>query len=208
MSITLIITIITAIVSFLGFSNPQIIDKYIFNGPAITKNKQWYRFISSGFIHADIMHLAFNMLAFYSFGKILEAYIFPMLFGSMATFYYVLLYVGGLVISSLPDYFKHKNDYYFRSLGASGAVSAVLFAFIVFAPEQKVSFFFLPGIPGYIFGLLYLGISIYLDKQGGGKINHGAHIWGAIFGIIFMLLFGQILGGHDLISNFLQRIGG
>ena len=143
MSITLIIVAATAIISFLGFSNPQIIDKYIFNGPAITKNKQWYRFISSGFIHADLMHLAFNMLAFYSFGKMLEAYIFPMLFGSLSTFYYILLYFGGLIISSLPDFIKHKDDYYFRSLGASGAVSAVLFAFIVFAPEQKVSFFYL-----------------------------------------------------------------
>lgn len=210
-SITIVITAITVIVSLLGFSNQKVIDSLIFYGPDIEKRNQYYRFITCGFIHADIMHLAFNMLAFYSFGEILEKQFFasPDIFGSEAPYYYLMLYIGALVISSTPDYLKHKDDYYFRSLGASGAVSAVVFACIVLYPTLPIRFFFIPiDIPGWIFGLLYLAVSAYLDKQGGGNINHGAHLWGAVFGIVYTVLFVSIKGDINIWQNFISNIRG
>ncbi len=209
-SITVIIAVLTVIVSLAGFSSQKVIEKLIFYGPAISRQNQYYRFITCGFIHADFMHLAFNMIAFYSFGQILEKALFanPDVFGSDAPIYYLMLYIGGLIISSVPDYFKHKDDYYFRSLGASGAVSAVIFSCIVLYPTLPISFFFLPGIPGWIFGLIYLGISAYLDKQGGGRINHGAHLWGAVFGIVYTIVFVSLKGNIDIWQNFIGTIRG
>ncbi|WP_346239517.1 rhomboid family intramembrane serine protease [Niabella insulamsoli] len=209
-SITLIITAITVIVSLLAFNSHKLIDNLIFYGPAISQRNQYYRFITCGLIHADFMHLAFNMLAFYSFGIGLEKGLFasPEVFGADAPFYYLMLYVGALIISSIPDYFKHKDDYNFRSLGASGAVSAVIFACIVLYPTIPISFFFLPGIPGWIFGLIYLGISAYLDKQGGGRINHGAHLWGAVFGVVFTIVFVSLKGDINVWQNFITNIRG
>ena len=209
-SITLVITVITVVVSLLGFNSSKVIDNLTFYGPAISKQKQYYRFITCGFIHADFMHLAFNMLAFYSFGEILETQFFASsdIFGAEAPFYYLMLYIGGLIVSSTPDYFKHKDNYYFRSLGASGAVSAVIFACIVLYPTLPISFFFLPGIPGWIFGIAFLGISAYLNKQGGGQINHGAHLWGAIFGVVYTVLFVSLKGEINVWQNFIGNILG
>lgn len=210
-TVTLIITIITVAVSLLGFSNRKIIDDFIFYGPAISQRNQYYRFITHGLIHADFMHLAFNMFAFYTFGRVLEKYFFSdeNIFGSDAKFYFAVLYIGGLIIASLPDYFKHKDDYHFRSLGASGAVSAVIFSCIVLYPTLPISIMFLPiGIPGWIFGLIYIGISAYLDKQGGGRINHGAHLWGAVFGVVFTVVFVSLKGNINVWQNFIHQIAG
>lgn len=210
-SITLVIAAITVIVSLLGFNSPKVIDSLVFYGPAISKRRQYYRFVTCGFIHADFMHLAFNMLAFYSFGITLEKGLFasPEIFGTEAPFHYAMLYFGGLIVSSVPDYFKHKDNYYFRSLGASGAVSAVIFSCIVLYPTMGIGFIFIPvPIPGWIFGLLYLGISAYLDKQGKGQINHGAHLWGAIFGIVFTVLFVSLKGEINVWQNFISNIRG
>ncbi|MCD2421178.1 rhomboid family intramembrane serine protease [Niabella pedocola] len=208
-TITLIITIITVAVSLWGFSSSKVIDNLIFFGPAISRNRQYYRFITHGLIHADLMHLAFNMIALYSFGIALETYFFPddRVFGADAPMYFTGLYVGGLVVASLPDYFKHKDDYYFKSLGASGAVSSVIFACIVLFPTLPIRFLFLPvDIPGWIFGGLYLLISAYLDRQGGGRINHGAHLWGAVFGIVFIVLFVSLKGQLNVFENFIHQI--
>src|SRR5690606_3309953 len=141
-TITLVIVVLTVVVSLMGFNNSKIIDNLIFYGPAIAQRNQYYRFITCGLIHADFMHLAFNMLALYSFGVILERQFFasPQIFGREAGVYYLMLYVGGLIVSSMPDYFKHRDNYYFRSLGASGAVSAVIFSCIVLYPRLPISF--------------------------------------------------------------------
>jgi membrane associated rhomboid family serine protease len=208
LSITLIICIVTVLVSIGAFNNQKIMDDLIFYGPAISQRNQWYRLWSHGLIHADAAHLIFNMIALYSFGTGLErAFSSTCLFGNLGKVMFLLLYLTALAAASLPDYLKHKDDYSFRSLGASGAVSAVIFASIVILPTVEVGLIFIPkGIPGYIFAVLYLAISFYLDKRGGGNINHGAHMWGAIYGLLFTIAFVTAMGKLDLIENFKEQL--
>lgn len=210
LSITLVIVIITCLISIGGFSNGKTIDDLIFAPPAIAHRRQWYRFITHGLIHADAFHLIFNMLALYSFGELLETRIFSSscVFGPMGKLFFLLLYIGGLIVASLPDFFKYRNNYQFRSLGASGAVSAVVFASILLLPKAGIGFMLIPGIsiPGYIFGPLYLAVSAYLDKRGGGNVNHGAHFWGAVFGLIFTFIAVRVFGNLDIIENFKEQL--
>lgn len=206
-TITLVIVIITSLVSIGGFTNGKIIDDLIFYGPAISRRNQWYRLITHGLVHADAFHLIFNMLALYSFGETLEeSFRSTCLFGKAGGAMFLILYIGGLIVASLPDLIKHKDDYHFRSLGASGAVSGIIFAMIVLMPTREISLFFLPHIPGYIFAVLYLIISAYLDKKGGSNINHGAHLWGAIFGLVFTIAAVKFTGQIDLIDNFREQL--
>lgn len=193
LSITLILVILTVLVSIGGFSNQKIIDDLIFYPPAVAQRKQFYRFFTCGLIHADYGHLIFNMLALYLFGKSVEA-AFVTLFETGGRYIYLFMYVSALLISLLPTYFKHKNSYQYRSLGASGAVSAVIFAGLMLAPETEVYIFFIPiPIPGFIFAPLYLLISAFLDKKGSGNINHSAHIWGSIYGLLFVIVAAKIV---------------
>ncbi len=209
-TITLIIVIMTVLVSLGGFNNRRIIDDLVFYPPAIAQRKQYYRFITHGFIHADFIHLGFNMLALYSFGQLLEkdVYGWRCYFGDHARLFYLLLYLGGLIFASLPDFFRYKDSYHFRSLGASGAVSAVVFSCIVFLPTSGIGIIFIPGvrIPGYIFAILYLVLSSYLDKKGGGRINHNAHFWGAIFGLVYTAIIGYFFSKINLWDNFWEQI--
>jgi len=206
MNITLIIVVITTIISFSAFSNQKMMDKLIFYPPSVTNEKQWYRFFSCALIHADVAHLLFNMFSFYSFGVFVEG-TFSYLFGSLGPVLYLALYVISQFLCLLPTYLKHKDDYYYRSLGASGAVSAVIFAGIFLSPLQKLGLLFIPiGIPGFIFGFLYLGITAYLDKKGGGGINHSAHLYGAIAGVVLLIIFGYAFSPYDLFQNFVQQV--
>ena len=204
-SITVIIVIITAIVSFTAFTNEKITNDLIFYPPAVSKQGQWYRFITCGLIHADFMHLLFNMIALYSFGELVEQR-FESIYGEGGKWVYLLLYVSALVTSLLPTYTKNKDNAYYRSLGASGAVSAILFAGLLIAPQTEVYFFFIPiPIPGFIFAPLYLLISAYFDKKGGDNINHSAHMWGAIYGLAFTIVAGYA-AGFDVIASFIGGV--
>ncbi len=206
LTITLIIIIITAIVSISGFSSQKVIDDLIFYPPAITREKQVYRFFTCGFIHADYGHLIFNMLSLYFFGEHVENK-FVEIFGTKGKLFYLLLYLAALFFCLLPTFFKHKNDYYYRSLGASGAVSAVIFAGILFYPLAGLGLLFLPiYIAGFIFGFLYLLISSWLEKRGGGNINHSAHIYGAFFGLGFTILLCQVIGQYPVLQIFIDTI--
>lgn len=209
-SITLVIILLTCAASIAAFSQPKIMNDMIFYGPAIKYNRQYYRFLSNGFIHGDYPHLVFNMMALYFFGEWLELslYSHPCYLGSLGKLFYVLLYVLGLLVSSIPDYIKHKDDEHYRSLGASGAVSAVVFATIALAPKLEIGFPLTEDfkIPGYIYGVVYLIITAYMDKKGGGRINHGAHLWGALFGIVFTVVSVMLLGKVDFWQNFLDRL--
>ncbi|HEY8388639.1 MAG TPA: rhomboid family intramembrane serine protease [Parasegetibacter sp.] len=206
MSITLIIVIITALISISAFSNGKLIDDLIFYPPAVSRHNQWYRFFTCGLIHADWGHLIFNMLALYLFGRVVEQQ-FQGIFDSSGKILYLLMYVSALMVSLLPTYKKHKDNYYYRSLGASGAVSAVIFAGLLIAPYMEVYIFFIPiPIPGFIFAPLYLIISAVLDKKGGDNVNHSAHIWGAIYGLIFVIVMGKLLANFDAITYCIQGI--
>ena len=206
MSITLIIIIVTCIISFVAFSNQKLLYDLIFYPPAVTNQNQWYRFFTCGLIHADYGHLIFNMVSLYMFGDIVEK-TFDQVFGSKGKLIYLLLYISALMVSLLPTYFKHRNDAYYRSLGASGAVSAIVFAGIFLYPLNKIGFFIIPPvIPGFIFAPLYLVISAYLAKKGGDGINHSAHIYGAIYGVVFLVLAGVISGSFSPVGNFIYQI--
>jgi membrane associated rhomboid family serine protease len=206
-NITLIIIIITAVTSIAAFSNDKIYNDMIFYPPAVTYNRQWYRFFSCGLIHADYGHLIFNMYALFIFGRHVEEG-FTDIFEAKGKLLYLLMYISALFFCLLPTYSQNKDNSSYRSLGASGAVSAVIFAFIFLDPLTQLGLIFIPGIkiPGFIFGFLYLIISSYLDKRGGGNINHSAHIWGALYGIAFLIVFGYALSDYPVLANFIQKI--
>lgn len=206
LTITLIILLLTCVISFTAFSNEKITNDMIFYPTAVTNHNQWYRFITCGFIHADFMHLAFNMYTFYLFGDMVER-AFTAIYGEMGKALYIVMYISALVVCLLPTYFKHRNDYYYRSLGASGAVSAVIFIGIFLNPTMGMGIFPIPfHIPAFIFGPLYLGISAYLAKKGHGNINHSAHIWGALYGVVFLVITSQFLSPFRPLENFVNEV--
>jgi membrane associated rhomboid family serine protease len=190
--ITLTIIIVTCVVTLAGFRNGRVIDELIFWPPAINKKHQYYRFITCGLIHADYMHVIFNMLTLYFFGTFMEAHYQGEL--GLQKWYYLALYIGALIISNIPTYIKHINDYNYRSLGASGAVSAVLFAFILLYPWQKIYVFVFP-VPAIVYGALFLVYSAYMSRKGGDNVNHDAHFYGALFGILFTIAVSPDVAG-------------
>jgi membrane associated rhomboid family serine protease len=197
-NITLYIIVITGLISITGFRNGKLVDELIFWPPAITKKHQYYRFITCGLIHADYMHLIFNMLTLYFFGTVMEAYYQGIL--GLQKWYYLALYIGALIVSNIPTYLKHRNDYNYRSLGASGAVSAVLFSFILLRPWQQIIVLVFP-VPAIIYGALFLIYSVYMSKKGGGNVNHDAHFYGALFGILFTIAVRP-----DVVNIFLNEL--
>lgn len=182
-SATLILIILTVIMSITSFGNQKMMNDMIFWPPLIKNRNQYYRFITSGFIHADLAHLAFNMITLFFFGRVMEDF-YNLKIGPAG---FIVFYIGAIIVSEIPSYIKHLNNYSYRSLGASGGVSAVLFAFILLAPWQTLYVFFLP-LPAIVFAVLYLSYTAYMAKRGGDYINHSAHLWGAIYGIVFTLL--------------------
>jgi len=196
-----IIFAVTIAISLFAFYNDDLYTRFILQPYSVSKGKYLYTLITSGFIHADWMHLLFNMMTFYFFAFQLEVTIGHWQFG--------LLYGLSLILSDIPTVVKHKNDFWYRSLGASGAVSAVVFAFIFLDPLQKLGPIGLSErfmIPGVVFGILYLVISSYLDKKGKGNINHSAHIWGALYGIVFLVITGSFLAQHNLFLSFWRQV--
>lgn len=183
MPVTFIIIAITGIVSFMAFKNSRLMNDLILWPPAITRQREYHRLVTYGLVHADFGHLFFNMLTLYFFGQVMEGFFA----GHLGGFGFALFYIGGLVFSILPTYVKNRHNASYRSLGASGAVSAVLFSFILLAPWQKIIVFVIP-MPAIIYAVLYTGYSIFMDRRGQGNVNHSAHLWGAAYGVIFTLL--------------------
>ncbi len=175
---TLIIIAITVILSFIAFNNRTVMNRLIMWPPAMQRG-QYDRFITYGFVHADSTHLLFNMVTLFFFGRAIENFYRPYV-GGLG---FVLFYLAALVVSMLPSYLKHKDDANYLSLGASGAVSAVLFAYILFAPWNLIFVFFIP-VPAIIYAVLYTAYSVYSAKRGQDNINHSAHLWGAAFGVL------------------------
>ena len=192
LTLSLVIIIVTCIISITAFSRPGEIDKLSMWPYMVKEHNQYYRFITAGLVHADYMHLGFNMLTMWFFGKYIEI-MFQQVFGGKL--YFLLFYVLALIISDIPSYIRHRNNYSYRSIGASGAVSAVVFAFILFQPWAKIIVFVIP-MPAILYGVLFLGYSVYMSRRGGDGINHDAHFWGAVFGVVFPLALKPQLAGY------------
>jgi len=181
-SVALVIFAGTIALSLMGlYTNPRIIERNLFRPYWIARKRQYETFITSGFVHADLTHLLFNMVTFYFFAFPLERWI-----GSVK---FALLYFSGLIASHAGTYQKHKNNPEYASLGASGAISAVLFAAIVYNPSQSLIIIPIPvPIPAPLFAVAYLAYSWYAAKNPRGRINHDAHFGGAVAGLLFVAL--------------------
>lgn len=199
MSITFIIIAITALVSILAFNQRELMYRYQFNAYSIKHNKQWYRFFTYAFLHADWAHLIFNMLTLYFFGNYVQGW-YEYYFGETGIIYFSLLYVGGIFFSTTYSYEKNKDNYMYNAVGASGAVSSILFSHILFSPLNTIYVYFLP-VPAIVFGVFYLLFSAYMSKKGGDNIGHDVHFWGAIFGFVFPILLKP-----SLILEFLENV--
>lgn len=187
--LTVIIIAITCIVSILCFNGTLNGNKLIFNAYQVWHRKEWYRMLTSGMIHSGWGHLFFNMLTLYFFGRVVEQYFSAAFGGVLGTVLYGMLYVSALAISSLGDLVKYRNDWNYNALGASGAVSAILFASILFAPKMGIYIYLIPiPVPGYIFAPLYLLYCWYMAKRNMDNIGHTAHFWGAVYGILFPII--------------------
>ncbi|RYF51929.1 MAG: rhomboid family intramembrane serine protease [Cytophagaceae bacterium] len=188
MSITLILIAVTVGISLWAWNSPAIMDRWIMNPYAVSKRGEYHRLITSGFLHADMSHLFFNMLSFYFFGQGIER-IFGELFGELGGAVLVGFYLIAIVISDIPTLIKYKDSPGYNSLGASGGVSAIIFATILIFPLTPIYFFFIPvPIPGFIFALIYLAYSYYAARRGDTGVNHDAHLYGGLFGILFMAI--------------------
>ena len=187
--LTVIIIAITCIVSILCFNGTLNGNKLIFNAYQVWHRKEWYRMLTSGIIHSGWGHLFFNMLTLYFFGRVVEQYFSAAFGGVPGAVLYVVLYVSALAISSLGDLVKYRDNWNYNALGASGAVSAVLFASILFAPKMGIYIYLIPiPVPGYIFAPLYLLYCWYMAKRNMDNIGHTAHFWGAVYGILFPII--------------------
>ena len=190
-----IIFLFTIITSIYAFNNPELHGKFMLHPYSIAKGKKLYTFITSGLIHADWMHLFFNMFTFFAFAFQLEKLLGHWQFG--------LLYFASMILADITSITKHKDHFWYHSLGASGAVSGVLFSFILFFPKSKIMIFPIPfGIYAIVFGVLYLVYCYYMSKQSKDNINHDAHFFGALTGIILTLILEP-----GIIPHFLQELG-
>jgi len=182
-SITLIIIVATAGVSLAAFRDPQLLQRLILWPPAISRGGQYWRLLTYGLVHANGAHLLFNMVTLYFFGRAIE----PLITLYTGDAGYVLFYAGGLLVSILPSYLANRNNPAYRSLGASGAVSAVLFAFILLQPWAILYVFFIPA-PAIVFAVAYVAYSVWAERRARDNVNHNAHLWGAAYGVVFMLV--------------------
>lgn len=199
-SITLIIIIVTVAISLAAFNNATIFQKGLMNPYMVFRKKEFYRMVASGFLHGSYVHLGFNMFTFYFFGQVVEQ-VFGQILGSQSTLVYVLFYISAIVVSDLPTAFKQKNNPGYNSLGASGAVSAMVFASILYFPLNDICLYAVLCIPGFILGVLYVAYSYYQGKNMGDNINHEAHLYGAIYGLVFGLIVYPAAG-----PAFLEQI--
>ncbi len=203
--LTLVIVGVTSVISFITFQNPILMSRYDFSPFRIRERKEYYRVLTHAFLHADWVHLIINMVVLYSFGAYVERE-FKALENaghiSSGPASYLLLYFSAVLVSSITTYFKKKNDPYYAAVGASGAVSAVLFTSIFFSPLEKILLYGVLPLPGIVFGVLYLAYSTYMGKREGDRVNHDAHLWGAIYGILFPLFLDP-----SLIRYFLNQLG-
>lgn len=201
LSITVILIILTVISSFYGFNNLSFIERWMFIPYKIKNRKQWDRFVLSGFIHKDYIHLLFNMFTFYFFGRVVEQFLMYKFGATVGGIVFVLFYILGIIIADIPTYLKNQDNSYYRALGASGGTAATVFASIIILPLADICLFGILCLPGFILGALFLIYSYTKGRQDNDGINHDAHLYGALFGIIFILILSP-----SSALNFIDQI--
>jgi len=189
--ITLIIVIVTVVVSVAAMRRRELLYRFDLSPARLVHKREYYRIITHAFLHANYFHLGINMLVLYSFGTYVEQAFSELeregvIFS--APVFYLLLYVGSIALASLSTVIRYRNDEHYSAVGASGAVSAVVFTYIFFEPLKKIYFYMVLPIPGILFGILYLIYSSYMGRREGDNINHSAHFWGAVVGFLFPIL--------------------
>ncbi|MCV9388454.1 rhomboid family intramembrane serine protease [Reichenbachiella ulvae] len=187
MSLTLVLIIITVVISYAAFQNPNLKYKLMFNPVHVADQGQWFRLISSGFVHSNWVHLGFNMFTFYFFGELVER-VFIAIKGPVGSVYFIVFYLMAIVISELPSLFKHRHNVHYNSLGASGGVAAMVFCSILFFPTSPICLYGFVCIPGFILGTGYVIYSYMKGKDMSDNVNHNAHLIGALFGIVFTII--------------------
>lgn len=187
MSITLIIVGITVLISYFALEN-QGLSQQLRHSPYIeSRNKEYWRMLTSGFIHGSWIHLGINMFVLYSFGREVEFQFLDYFGDTMGRINFLLLYLLAIIFADIPTFFKHKNNPHFASVGASGAVSAVLFVSILFDPWSTILLYAVIPIPAILGGVGYLIYSSWASKNSRDNIDHDAHFWGAVFGVLFAI---------------------
>jgi membrane associated rhomboid family serine protease len=193
--VTFAIIALTVVVSLLAFNNQELKNKALFYPYGMGSSSEYYRFLSHGLIHADYVHLFFNMFTLYSFGRVAEMNLFNKT-------EYIILYVTALAASSIFDFIKNRNNSGYAALGASGAVSAVLFSTLIFDPWSRgVAIFGVIALPNIVFAVAYLFYCAYMSKRGGDNIGHNAHLWGGVYGFVFTAILKP-----DLFKLFLDKL--
>ncbi len=186
-------------ISFWAWKDSNVMNKLIFIPYLVKEKGQYYRFLTSGFVHADYIHLGFNLFVLWNFGEALQ-YTFPHVFGATWHFHFLALFLIGVIVSEIPTYLRHRTSPYYRSLGASGGVSSVVFAFIFIYPLEKLYFFLIP-MPAIVYGVGYLAYCTYQDKRQSDHINHSAHLWGSVFGVIYLIVLKP-----ELFLSFINQL--
>ncbi|MGB7843826.1 MAG: rhomboid family intramembrane serine protease [Salinimicrobium sp.] len=196
--VTLIIIAANVIVSFKGFNDFSFFERYKFNSAAVKRGDK-IRIFSSGFLHVDTSHLFLNMLTLYFFADVVIA--------SLGSLQFLLIYISSLLLGNLLSYFFHKDEYNYNAVGASGAVSGIIYAAILLYPDMSLYFFLIPiPIPAYIFGIGYMMYSIYGMKNRVGNIGHDAHFGGAVGGYLLTLLLAPWIFSSHLLMVILLAI--
>ncbi len=188
MSITLILVVITCIISILCFSNKSLFDALKHYPVAEKNHQQYYRWLTSGFVHGDIMHLFINMFVLHEFGRAVENDMIMHFGESTGKILFLFAYLLIIIMGDIPTYFKHKENHFFASVGASGGVSGIIFIFIMLFPWSRLGLFAIIPIPAILFGVLYLWYSTWASKNQNDFIDHEAHFYGAVAGLLVAVI--------------------
>lgn len=200
MEITYGLMIVIGLVTYVAWQKPELHRKLMLNPYDTVRGKQYYRLLTSGFVHNNSMHLFLNLFTLYFFGRAIEQ-IFTSEFGPSGAFLYILLFVTAVIVANIPTTLKYKDSPHYNSLGASGAVSALVLAFILFDPLQELCLYAIICLPGYQLGLLFIAYSVFMSKRNVDNINHDAHLFGALYGVIFTLVLRP-----EIFSTFIEAL--